>query len=162
MVVTVSVVLLLVLTAVWFLVNTRAVRGDASTETTQFHQSFSDRERRTITINDSTLEVEVVTTPESTTQGLSGREEIGADGMLFVFPTTGVRQFWMPEMKFDIDIVWIRNAEVVGVAAQVPKPAPAQTALPTYSSELPVNVVLELPSGKANDLGIKPGSTVIY
>lgn len=162
MVVAVSTVLVVLLLLVWYVSTTPSVRTDVSKQTAEFHQSFSDRERRTITIDDTILEVEVVTTPESTTQGLSGRDEIGADGMLFVFPTTAVRQFWMPEMKFDIDIVWVRDAEVVGVAAQVPKPAPGQTALPTYSSQVPVNVVLELPSGKAADLGIKPGSKVIY
>lgn len=124
--------------------------------------TFSDREVRQITIENTQLTVEVVNTPQSTTQGLSGRTEIGSDGMLFVFPTAEIRSFWMPDMQFNIDIVWIQNDRVHHVLSDVAKPLPQQTALPSYSSEVPVNVVLELPSGKAAELNIKPGSKVIY
>ena len=68
----------------------------------------------------------------------------------------------MPDMQFNIDIVWISDEVVVGVLADVKKPLPGQKALPTYSSEQPVNVVLELPSGRASELSIKPGSRVNY
>ena len=126
---------------------------------------FTDRELRTITVGDTPIEVEVVTTPESTSQGLSGRTEIGADGMLFVFPTKQDRQFWMPEMQFDIDIVWIQDTTVVAVTSQVPKPPSTATPaelLPRYSAGIESNVVLELPSGTAAQMGIKPGTPLIY
>lgn len=125
-------------------------------------QKFSDRERRTITVGEHKLEVEVVTSAESTTQGLSGRESIGADGMLFVFPEKQVHRFWMPDMQFDLDMVWITDDTVVGVTAKVPKPTENQVVLPTYSSNVPVNRVLELPAGKAHELSIEPGTTIIY
>lgn len=124
--------------------------------------SFTDRERRTIMVGTIPLEVEVVTSPESTTQGLSGREEIGADGMLFIFPELRTPRFWMPDMKFDIDIVWLNDDTVVDISASVPKPKPEQKALPTYSPSEPVNRVLELPAGKAAELGIVPGTICNY
>ncbi|NCS97631.1 MAG: DUF192 domain-containing protein [Candidatus Pacebacteria bacterium] len=123
---------------------------------------FQDRERRTITVGAHTLEVEVVTTAESTAQGLSGREAIGADGMLFIFPGKSVRNFWMPQMQFDLDLVWVDDTVVTGVTKNVPKPAAGQTALPTYASNRPVNIVLELPAGMADDLSIEPGTVLIY
>lgn len=125
-------------------------------------QKFSDRERRIIKVGEHQLEVEVVSSAESTAQGLSGRESIGADGMLFVFPEKRVHRFWMPDMQFDLDMVWISDGKVVGVTAHVPKPRENQVSLPTYSSEVPVNRVLELPAGKAKELSIEPGTTVIY
>lgn len=107
----------------------------------------------------ATLVVEVVNTPASTTQGLSDRTEIGADGMLFVFPSRAERTFWMPRMLFDIDIVWIAAGEVVGITAQVPRPEPGQREheLPRYRSPSPVDMVLELPAGAAAQRGMQPG-----
>ena len=128
----------------------------------EMQDHFSDRERRVITIAGVPLEVEVVASAESTAQGLSGRESIGADGMLFVFPDSQVRRFWMPDMQFDIDILWIQDKTVVDISEQVPKPLPEQKVLPTYSPTQPVNRVLELPAGKASELGIGIGASVEY
>ncbi|MBI1872167.1 DUF192 domain-containing protein [Candidatus Collierbacteria bacterium] len=36
-------------------------------------------------------------------------------GMLFRYPTKGNYQFWMKDMKFDIDIVWITDNKVMGI-----------------------------------------------
>lgn len=135
--------------------------GPGGSQTNQAQQ-FTDRERRVVTVGEHALEVEVVASAESTAQGLSGREAIGADGMLFVFPEKGIRHFWMPDMQFDIDIVWIDDTTVVGVTENVPKPLENQKNLPTYSSSVPVNRVLELPSGKAKELSIVSGTTVSY
>ena len=130
--------------------------------TIEVYNLFSDRERRTVKVGSTTLEVEVVTSPESTAQGLSGRESIGADGMLFVFPELSIPSFWMPDMKFDIDIVWINGNTVIDISEFVPKPKPEQVALPTYSPSQPANVVLELPAGMAAQLGITPGTILNY
>lgn len=109
-----------------------------------------------------TLTVEVVNTPAAMAQGLSGRTEIGADGMLFIFPTKEIKYFWMKDMQFDIDIVWIAGETVVGVSEQVPKPEAGTPdfRLETYSSSEPVNIVLELPSGDAKQLNISSGTVV--
>ena len=96
------------------------------------------------------IRVEVVNSPESTTQGLSGRSEIGVDGMLFIFPIKQIRYFWMKDMQFDIDIIWIADNKVVGVTSAVPQPAEGtpDNRLQTYSSQQEVDMVLEV---KAND-----------
>ncbi|GIK84440.1 MAG: hypothetical protein BroJett025_10620 [Patescibacteria group bacterium] len=108
------------------------------------------------------ITVEIVNTVESTTLGLSGRPEIGTDGMLFIFPTKEVRYFWMKDMQFDIDIVWIADGKVVTVTPSVPKPLPETPdfRLETYSTGEPVNMVLELPSNDAQRLNISSGDVV--
>lgn len=109
-----------------------------------------------------TITVEVVNTPESMAQGLSGRTEIGADGMLFIFPTKEIKYFWMKDMQFPIDIIWIADDTVISVSEHVPIPDPETPdfRLEIYPSTEPVNVVLEIPAGDAKRLSIKPGTVV--
>lgn len=109
------------------------------------------------------LQVEVVNTPASTAQGLSGRDEIGQDGMLFVFPERSMRNFWMKEMKFNLDIVWIDGNEVVKISKDVLKPDPdtAEENLQLISSGQPTDKVLELDSGDVDRLNIQVGNVVV-
>jgi hypothetical protein len=125
---------------------------------------FTDREKRVVFLGEMPLEVEIVSIAESTAQGLSGRNQIGADGMLFIFPTTRERSFWMKEMQFAIDMVWINEGKVVGITSDVPTPS-AETPLndlPLYSSTQPVDMVLELPAGDAARREIKVGSSLLF
>lgn len=115
-----------------------------------------------ITIKDQTIQVEIVNSPQSITQGLSGRSEIGSDGMLFVFEKARVLRFWMADMQFDLDMIWFRNGQVIGVTSDVPKPeAGTKTAvLPVYSSGQPADMVLEVMAGKAKEWGVKVGDKI--
>jgi uncharacterized membrane protein (UPF0127 family) len=124
--------------------------------------TYQDHQRISLKVDDHLFEVEVVTTPQSTAQGLSGRTEIGADGMLFIFPKLEYRNFWMKEMKFELDIVWVANNRVVGITSDVPVPLSTTplSQLPTYPSPEKVNLVLELPAGTAAGKGIRVGSIV--
>ena len=46
--------------------------------------------------------------PEERSQGLSGRPNLAAGtGMLFVFEQAGSYAFWMKDMRFPLDMVWI-------------------------------------------------------
>src|SRR3990167_703443 len=66
---------------------------------------------KTVSVNSEEIKAEVVSSPSDRAQGLSGRPCIEADqGMLFVFEKPGKYPFWMKDMKFPIDIVWI-NAD---------------------------------------------------
>ena len=64
--------------------------------------------------------VEVRDTEEGRSLGLSGREKLGEnEGMLFIFDQPGIYSFWMKEMKFPLDFVWIQGDEVVEVRENV-------------------------------------------
>lgn len=62
------------------------------------------------------LEVEVMDTQIKRTQGLKGREGLPeTQGMLFLFPKEGWRNFWMKDVKFPIDILFFdRHKRLVG------------------------------------------------
>ncbi len=64
-----------------------------------------DRQLIPIQIGEHQLNVEVVSLPEDITLGLGNRNEIGSDGMLFVFPERRLVSFWMHQMRFPLDIV---------------------------------------------------------
>lgn len=108
------------------------------------------------------IEVEIVNTIASTTQGLSGREEIGTGGMLFIFPDKSRHYFWMKDMKFDLDIVWIAGETIVDVSKNVPAPEPntPDNRLETYTTDHDIDKVLELPAGKAAEYGIDSGDLI--
>ncbi len=54
------------------------------------------------------INAEIADTPEKRERGLMYREGLKKDeGMLFVFPEENYYSFWMKNMKFPIDIIWI-------------------------------------------------------
>jgi hypothetical protein len=64
------------------------------------------------------ISVDVADSPEEREQGLSGREDIG-DGMLFCFQDEEIRSFWMFDMRVPLDVVWIRDNEIIGVESNI-------------------------------------------
>ena len=97
--------------------------------------------------------VDLAVTPEERVQGLSGRPSMDAErGMLFVYDEDGPRTFWMPNMHFPLDMVWIRaDCTVAGVTADVPNPPldKPRDQLTLYPSAGMVRFILELNAGQA-------------
>ena len=123
--------------------------------------ALPDRSRIQIELSGHTLTVEVVNRPGSIRQGLSGRHEIGSDGMLFIMPAKTHHSFWMPDMNFDIDILWFDEDTLTETTSNVPAPPPGtpNSELPLYPSKQPANIILELPAGQAAVMGIKAGDS---
>lgn len=88
--------------------------------------------------------VQLAINPAEWSQGLSGRPGLPLDeGMLFLFPNAAKRSFWMKDMFFPIDIIWIDSDwNVVGV---VPHATP-ETYPKTFTSPAPISRVLEIAS----------------
>lgn len=112
-------------------------------------------------INELRIPVEVVDTPEKRTLGLSYRESLASDsGMLFVMPSRRVSSFWMKEMRFPLDIIWIDGDKIVNLSQDLPPGGPQPKN--SYSSLYPVDQVLEVNGGFAEKNGIKIGDQVIF
>ncbi len=78
-------------------------------------------------------------------QGLSGRANLPAKtGMIFEFDTPGTYCFWMKDMHFNIDMVWLDSSSKVIKTQQnaIPESYPSMFCPPTDASW-----VLELPAG---------------
>lgn len=108
------------------------------------------------------LTFEVVNSRNSVVQGLSGRDEVGSDGMLFVFPDRKRHGFWMKDMKFSLDIIWIADGKVIEVTADVPYPIAGtlDKDLLHYAPKQPINMILEVPAGKAAAWGLQSGDEI--
>lgn len=106
-----------------------------------------------LTIGHARVWVEIADTPAAITQGLSGREKLPDDqGMLFMFERPGIYSFWMKDMHFPIDIVWIdADWRVVDISSQVDPATFPERFAPKES----VQYVLEVNAGKAKEWGIK-------
>jgi len=111
-----------------------------------------------IKIDEKTFSVELAVTKDERELGLSGRNYLENDrGMLFIFDKPDIQRFWMKDMNFSIDIIWISSDfEVVGIE----RSASPETFPEIFSSPEPVSFVLEVNSGKASD--IKIGDEVIF
>lgn len=108
------------------------------------------------------VSVELAVTSEAQQRGLSGRAVLPpTQGMLFIFAAPGVPSFWMKDMQFPIDIIWINNQTVVDVSENVPVPKNFWE-LPTYSPSSPVTHVLEVNAGWASANGVQIGDQLLF
>lgn len=113
------------------------------------------------TINDQTIDLLVADTDETRIKGLSGKDSLPENqGMLFVFDEKAEYSFWMKDMKFPIDIIFMNDENVVTVYENVEPASESNTSLERYTATEPANYVLELNAGEANKLNIKTGSTI--
>ncbi len=117
-----------------------------------------------IKIGDKVFKVEVAKDAMSRSRGLSGREKLDeGTGMLFIFNSFGNYGFWMKDMKFTIDIVWIAGDKIVGFQENAqPEPTKTIFGLTTYYPPEKVDKVLELNAGAVAKYGIKAGDMIEF
>jgi hypothetical protein len=115
--------------------------------------------RARVTIGVHVIDAEVADTPARQQRGLSGRPSLPpGQGMLFVYAEPDRRGFWMPDMHFPIDIVWIRAGRIVHVESDVPHVVSGP--LPVYRPRETADRVLEVAAGTAERLGWRVGDAV--
>ncbi|WP_310619845.1 DUF192 domain-containing protein [Flexibacterium corallicola] len=103
--------------------------------------------------------VEVAATPEARTQGLMFREHIPADqGMLFVFPNSRERIFWMKNTPTSLDILFINKQKRIVSIARDTIPYSERPIL----SNGDALYVLEVIAGTSQLRGIGVGDQVIF
>lgn len=108
------------------------------------------------------VHAEVVRTPEAQARGLMGRRQLAADrGMLFLFADERPRTFWMKNCFIALDMLFAdRDGRVVHIEHDAPPCPDVVLQCPTYPSEAPAAVVLELPAGTAATHHIDVGSRI--
>jgi uncharacterized membrane protein (UPF0127 family) len=112
-----------------------------------------------VTIRGQRVAVELAITPAEQQLGLGQRDALAWDtGMLFLYEKPGFYRYWMKDMRFDIDIVWIRGDRIVDISHRVPHVA-GQNGPTVLPDEL-ADKVLEVPAGYATALGWRSGQPV--
>lgn len=111
-----------------------------------------------ITLPNGSIKAEVADTSASREEGLSGRSGLrNGHGMLFVFDFPGRYGFWMKDMSFPIDMIWINEN---GVVVNVVENAKPEDYPMNYINQAPASYVLELEANKAREYGVYLGSKV--
>ncbi|MBI4197815.1 MAG: DUF192 domain-containing protein [Chloroflexi bacterium] len=132
----------------------------ASTPQTSGEQAASAPQ--TATANGFSFRLEVADTDEARRQGLSGRASLAQDAaMLFVFPQEAYWSFWMKEVAFPLDLVYINgDGFIVSVHTMDPQLGVPESQLKRYASPQPAKYALEINGGLATALGLEPGVRV--
>lgn len=117
-----------------------------------------------VKINETTIPVEVAKNDIQRRNGLSKRDGLPeGEGMFFEFAQKDVKPpFWMKDMKFAIDIIWIDDNEIVQIDknAQPPEAGTADDELVLYIPNQPIDYVLEVAAGFAEEHNIEVGNVV--
>lgn len=112
-------------------------------------------------IDDKELKLEIASDSSSRSKGLSGREELCENcGMLFLFDKKSMYDFWMKDMKFPLDIVYIDGNKVSEVFTNVPMLTDGKTTV--ISPKNPADKVLELNAFSAEKNGLKQGKILTF
>jgi uncharacterized membrane protein (UPF0127 family) len=116
---------------------------------------------RWVCINGTCIQADVAQTPSKRAQGLMFRKGIGErEGMLFIFDEEGQHPFWMKNMNFPLDILWVNGKkEIVDTAENVP---PCGQICEDLVPEHKAKFVLEVPGGFARKYHIKVGERLSF
>ncbi|OOG36433.1 hypothetical protein B0E52_16665 [Rhodanobacter sp. C06] len=113
-----------------------------------------------VTLRGHHYSVELATNEAAREHGLMMRSSLAPDhGMLFVFPDTAPRGFWMKNTLIPLDILYF-DAERKLVSAQVDVQPCKADPCPVYPSTGPARYVLELSAGTAARIGVRNGDTL--
>ena len=143
----------------------------------------------TVIINDTEIILRIADSFSSREKGLSGFERDldvdnginlprqkqtfgNKDGMIFIFPKEDTLSFWMKDMNFPIDILWLKKAEegkeesnndMDGITYEIVDLSenfdPSSYPESISNKEL-ASIVIELPQGLIEELQIEKGDTI--
>lgn len=112
----------------------------------------------TVSVGGQDFRAEVVRSLEKREKGLGGRKSLCEEcAMLFVFPKGGEWGFWMKNMNFDLDIIWIKEDKIVKIVRNVSK-----NYQEVIAPDIEADNVLEINSGLSDKFGIKRGDKIIF
>ena len=116
----------------------------------------------TVKINNRTFKLFVAKTDKDRQIGLSKYKKIDStQGMVFPFSKASYYPFWMKEMKFSIDIIYIKDGKIVTIYKNVPTPKDNSNP-PVYNSTAPADTVLEVNAGLSQKYNFKEGDKVNF
>ncbi|MEA1929557.1 MAG: DUF192 domain-containing protein [Patescibacteria group bacterium] len=104
------------------------------------------------------LQVKLAKTSQEQARGLSGRESLGEfEGMLFSFERPAEPSFWMKDMNFPIDILWLDSQlRIIEIEHNVQPDSFPQT----FSPPQPIRYVLEVNAGLAENFNLQTGDGI--
>ncbi len=117
-----------------------------------------------VRIGGRTFHLEVARTESERRRGLMGRSSLPEDrGMLFVFPASRRRSFWMKDCEIPLDVIFLDDrGRVINIHEMEPPDEGTPTEeLEHYRSASPARFAVELRKGMAEKLGLSRGEKVL-
>ena len=143
-----------------FASSTKVVQNSTSTVSTHANRVAFDFPATTLFNSKGGIKVFIAKNDADREQGLSDIKELPkAVGALFVFDKPGKYGFWMKDMNFPIDLIWIdANKNIVGVTKNaLPKSYPF-----TFMPPSDVLYVLEMNAGSVSTFSLITGTKVNF
>ena len=115
-------------------------------------------------IGGHTFVLEVANDGNTRSQGLSRRQLLAENaGMLFVFETEAFHKFWMKEVHFPLDLLFISaDGKIVDIQHMETESGILDADLSIYESPARVPFALEILGGKVDELGLESGMFVQF
>jgi len=145
-----------------FIVNGRgeqqqdAIIGGATTSSNGYRQV-------SVTVNGVELVADVAANNTQRTKGLAVKDHLNEnESMLFVFSSAANQAFWMKDMKFPIDIIWMDvNKTVIHIEHSL-EPCSTIGYCQTYNPGADSLYVLETVAGFADRHGVTEGTKMQF
>lgn len=116
-----------------------------------------------INVNGVNLAADLAMSADEQAKGLSIKDNLRPDeGMLFPYDSPRILSFWMKDMKFPIDILWLNaNKEVVHIEENL-QPCSQFLPCPSYTPDVQAQYVLETVAGFSSANGVIEGTPVEF
>ena len=123
--------------------------------------NYPDKKTPQAVINNHIFNLEIVKTGKEREIGLAKYKNIPQNfGMLFLFEKPDFHSFWMKNMKFPIDIIFIRNNRIVTIFKNAAPLKSNNEFIPIYRTQKISDTVLEINAGLSNKYNFKTGDFV--
>ncbi len=115
----------------------------------------------TATIKNQSFKLNYAKSEKEREIGLSQKKSMPENyGMLFTFDKADLYPFWMRDMEFPIDIIYINNNKIVTIYSSAQPPKNTTDSLPIYKPDNAANMVLEINAGLSDKYGFQKGDEV--
>ncbi|MEI6352524.1 MAG: DUF192 domain-containing protein [Candidatus Nomurabacteria bacterium] len=120
--------------------------------------------------------IQIASTSQEEADGLSWKDQlkvynqngkINTEGMLFDFKFPKIENFWMKDMNFDLDMIWLdSNYKIVHIeknalASSYNKEDPNSSQIFSNDNDHLAQYVLEINAGLVDKMNLKEGDTLI-
>src|SRR3990167_3255985 len=161
-----AIIAVLVLVIVFFIIFGRGFStGEFLTQTATDSAQTQKKESTQVAIKDFTIQVKIADEPKEHQTGLADLSSLPiGEGMLFVFDKSAPYVFWMKDVEFAIDIIWIdENKKIVDIAPNVPpEPDKGEKELTRYKPKSDAKYVLEINAGLSALHNLQIGDQVSF
>lgn len=121
-----------------------------------YYSNLPPPEQNKMIVGSTEITVEIADDLAEQILGLSAHASLcDKCGMLFVYQRPRLLSFWMKDMDFPLDIIFIREGKITEIFRNVPKPKPGEEITRITATE-PADAVLEVNAGfvQKNDISV--------